>query len=343
MSAHHGPTTLDATTAHPSPDIRVGHIVVLDWSAAARPTLGADSIWWSWLDTATGDIELVNCATRHHATTVLGERLRAVASDEPVLMTIDASLGYPAGFAARTGLVDRVAPWRATWQFIAASIVDHQHGGSRKATADTDRFGVAAALNRRMGTLQFWGTPPSRSSAWLTTTRPTSHASSATHGPDDPARPLPTFRIVEQRLRAEGHRPFSAWQLLGAGSVGSQTFTAVAALDRLRAALTPRLVVWPFDTGCTLPPALTTTHARGSAATATGTIVVAEAWPSMLPSAVVDAEEHRVKDARQVMALARHLAGELAAGRLGAWFTPTLDDDERRAVEGEEGWVLGVR
>jgi len=60
--------------------------------------------------------------------------------------------------------------------------------------------------------------------------------------------------------------------------------------------------------------------------------VFAEVWPSAVEFDHVD---HPVKDARQVIALAHHLASAPIAA-------PTLSADEERIVMNEEGWVLGV-
>ena len=84
--------------------------VMVDWSAAAVPRTGRDSIWICWSD-AAGE-RLVNPATRHQAKALLAEWLMAARSKgERVLMGFDFPFGYPAGFAARLGLAG--PPWRA--------------------------------------------------------------------------------------------------------------------------------------------------------------------------------------------------------------------------------------
>ena len=42
------------------------------------------------------------------------------------------------------------------------------------------------------------------------------------------------FRAAEEVLRSQGRRPFSSWQLFGAGAVGSQSLLGIPMLDRLR-------------------------------------------------------------------------------------------------------------
>lgn len=297
------------------------HIVAIDWSARSAPALGPDTIWSCWLDTRSDDVELTNHATRRGARDVLASRLTAT-DVERVLVAIDVSLGYPRGFAQAAGLTGSPPGepgWQATWHHLSSELDDT---ADNDAAPTSDRWAVAARLNERLGLAHFWGVPPARATQDLPTTKPASLA--------DPEVGLGEFRLTEQRLRAGGHRPFSVWQLLGAGAVGSQAITAIPALHHLRhhQGLAHRLRVWPFETGIRTPP--------------TADIVIAEAWPSALPTATVDAVEHPVKDARQVVALATHLATLQRAGALDAHFTPVLDSDEARAVVDEEGWVLGV-
>ncbi|MGB8861060.1 MAG: hypothetical protein WCC60_17510, partial [Ilumatobacteraceae bacterium] len=149
-----------------------------------------------------------------------------------------------------------------------------------------------------------------------------------THKPPE----LPPDRVAEQRLRTHGLHPFSPWQLLGAGSVGSQTLTGIPVAHHIRhhSELSPRTRVWPFETGLTADP----TRGSGSAADA---IVIAEIWPSAI---AFDHVDHVVKDARQVIALAHHLAGLDATGSLGPAFGLALDPATARRVIDEEGWVL---
>jgi ABC-type multidrug transport system fused ATPase/permease subunit len=118
----------------------------------------------------------------------------------------------------------------------------------RTASCDDDRnannrFAAAAEFNRRLtGTASpFWGCPSSSAGRHLTTTKP----------PD--AGPPSPFRATEEALRDQGRRPFSSWQLFGAGSVGSQSLLGIPVLDRLRARFGERIDVWPFTTGLAPP------------------------------------------------------------------------------------------
>jgi hypothetical protein len=199
------------------------------------------------------------------------------------------------------------------WQHLAETITDDDRNRN-------NRWGVAAELNRRLGALWFWGVPKGRAGDWLTSTRP-----------NPPSNVVPAYRHVEICLREQGLHPFSASHLLGAGSVGSQALTGIPVVHHLRhhPDLAHRLRVWPFETGLVSDPCADVSNA----------VVVAEVWPSAIDFRHVG---HPVKDARQVVALAAHLAALDAADSLGRLFAPPTALVQRAVVEGEEGWVLTV-
>ena len=116
----------------------------------------------------------------------------------------------------------------------------------------------------------------------------------------------------------------SVWQLMGVGSVGSQSLTAIPVLDRLVAAGDGRVGVWPLTTGLDVPR------------TRPGDVVVTEVWPTAFDPPV---PAGTVRDAAQVAHVAAELAAADADGRLRRWFAPVVADPA--PVVGEEGWVLG--
>src|SRR5262249_42939715 len=89
--------------------------------------------------------------------------------------------------------------------------------------------------------------------------------------------------------------------------------------------------VWPFETGLAAP----------APANGEGRIVLAEIYPSLIAIAPRPGE---VKDSAQVRAVARWFAAHDEAGPPAASFAgdPALTQAERRIVESEEGWILGV-
>jgi precorrin-8X/cobalt-precorrin-8 methylmutase len=277
--------------------------VVVDWSANSAPKLGRDSIWVAVLDGA-GAVSSTNVATRRAAEALLGELLDPSVA---TLVGVDFSLGFPAGTAAALGLGG--TPWSSTWELLARCIVDDERNAN-------NRFVVASELNRRASgrAAPFWGCPPAAASCHLQPTKSL-------------ATPLAEFRATETCLRDQGRRPFSSWQLLGAGAVGSQSLLGIPMLQRLRCRFDDRLAIWPFTTGL------------GPPIPAVGSVVVTEVWPSM-HELVEDGSS--VRDDAQVRATVSWLAEADASGRLGELMSPALEGPAAAAVVAEEGWVLGV-
>ena len=292
------------------------HLIV-DWSASSTPKRGADSIWSCVCRTGSSPEPPVNHPTRAAALAHLVDLLVAHPTDR-VLVGIDMPYGYPAGFAASAGLTG-TAPWWRTWCHLAEAITDAPDNAN-------NRFDVAAAWNAAVsdGPGPFWGTTSERH------VRP---SLSRTKAPGFPHRGLAEHRHAELDVtRRTGLHPFSVWQLAGAGSVGSQTLVGIPVLHALRTHpdLRERSVVWPFECGFTDDP----TAGRPNA------VVHAEIWPSSLGRP--DPALHPVKDAGQVIALARRLAELDAAGDLADRFAPALDPAIVGDVLDEEGWILDV-
>jgi hypothetical protein len=103
-----------------------------------------------------------------------------------------------------------------------------------------NRWDVAAELNRRLRAWPgpYWNVPAKRARPELTVRKPAC-----------PRAGLQKYRLVEQRLRASGRVPQSAWKLFTTGSVGSQALLGIPTLERLRSdpALAVVSHVWPFD------------------------------------------------------------------------------------------------
>lgn len=296
------------------------HYVVVDWSARSSPATGADSIWIATVDRArdgrAAPAALTNPSTRRAAEAALTDLLTVRAGGR-TLVGIDVALGYPAGTADAFGLPapSGVPAWRRMWAALEVAIVDDHRNRN-------NRFEVAAALNRAAGAGAgpFWGRPAATAIHGLDPTKPAPDARSV----------LAELRATELALRAARRRPMSVWQLMGAGSVGSQSLTAIPVLERLVAAGGGRIGVWPFTTGLGVP------------STRPGDVVVAEVWPTAFDPSL---PAGTVRDAAQVAHVASALAdadadADADAGaRLRTWFAPTVPDPA--SVVGEEGWVLG--
>ena len=281
--------------------------VMVDWSAANVPRTGRDSVWICWR--APDGERLENPSTRHAARLLLGDWLAAAMSrGERVLIGFDFPFGYPQGFATRLGLSG--PPWRAVWEEIARLVTDDERNSN-------NRFDVAAALNERVsgGTFPFWGCP---SRPLRTSLGPKHHRSHEQSG-------LAERRLIDEYMTTA--QP--CWKLLGAGSVGGQVLTGIPVVRTLRddPRWRERAAVWPFETGLGAP--------------ADARVVFAEVYPSLWAVSPAAGEP---KDAAQVRRVARFFAERDRVGDLSALFAgdPGLNSEQRRRVETEEAWTLGV-
>ena len=147
--------------------------VIVDWSAASKPTTGADSVW---IGVMKRDVrfrlafEAFNLATRAEAE----KKLAAILDDfkkrgEKALVGFDFPLGFPRGFADALKLAGD-EPWRAVWTQIDRMVKD-------KPDNTNNRFGVASEVNRRItgGPVPVWGCPPKDALTTLQPTRPREH------------------------------------------------------------------------------------------------------------------------------------------------------------------------
>jgi hypothetical protein len=294
--------------------------VMVDWSAAASPKQGKDSVW---IGVLKRDIrfrptfETFNPATRRE-----GEaQLREVMADlrrrgDKALVGFDFSLGYPAGTAEM--LKTKTPDWAGLWAFLAANVVD-------KPDNTNNRFAVAAKMNRLMTDQPwpFWGAPAKDAQRWLSTTKPAIPA-------DFPLAQLRLTDMATQGLGKAGAK--SVWQVFGNGTVGSQTLMGVPAVKRFLDELGDKALVWPFQTGWReITPA--DLHDKEA--------VVAEVYPALVK---VEPEPGEVPDKAQVRALCEHFARLDEQGRLGQAFAAPKGaaPDVVTAVEQEEGWILGA-
>nr|MEA2798104.1 hypothetical protein [Phenylobacterium sp.] len=288
--------------------------VIVDWSAASKPTTGADSVWIGVLKRDVRfrmAFEAFNAPTRAEAEVRLNQILDDLQKrSERALVGFDFPLGFPRGFADAMKLPGD-EPWRAAWDLLAKMVKD-------KPDNTNNRFGVASEINRRLtgGPFPFWGCPPRDT---LTTLQPKKQRP---HGPDD----LPEFRHAD--LAAKGAA--SIWKLYYNGSVGGQAILGMPVARRLRLARPTR--AWPFETGFRK---LTEADLEGVG------IVLAEVYPSLIKGAALPGE---VKDLTQVRTTAEHFARLDEASKLGDLFGPAKGTaaDAVLDAEHEEGWILGA-
>ena len=272
-------------------------VITVDWSGGndtgRRPR--KDAIWAAVArrgEPGTAPVYLRNRI-------VAGEWLREILGGEVragrrVLAGFDFPFGYPAGFARRlTGAADPLA----VWSWMAEHLDD--------APKRNNRFDLAGRINRLFpGTGPFWFNAVKRDIPDL----PRKGGARCDHG-------MTERREVERCAKGS----FACWQMGGAGAVGSQVMTGMAALEALRRALPGQIAVWPFEP-------------------LDRPIAFVEIWPSLLAAEVKAAvRPGEVKDAVQVRLLAQAFRAMADAGTLAAALASVPE-----AARAEEGWILGV-
>ena len=274
--------------------------VAVDWSSNGAPVRGANSIWVAVCD-KDGPVELKNPDTRQEAIKYIEALLdEATAQGGRLLCGFDFSFGYPQGAARKFAGGDG-------WEVVWAQIAGHIEDGPNNAN---NRFQVAARLNQGFDVEgPFWGNGLKRDIDGLPRKRPQ----------DGWDGNLPrSLRHAEEVVP----RAQEVWKLNGAGSVGGQALTGIAALERLRQRRDD-VCVWPFET-----------LGEGSAH------VLAEIYPSLIDPF----PGNEVLDARQVKAVAMALRELDRRGELERYLQAPNDmpDQVRHQVRHEEGAILGM-
>ena len=270
--------------------------VAIDWSSSAAPTRGANSIWVAVCD-KDGPVELANPDTRQEAMEYIKELLdEATRQGGRLLCGFDFPFGYPQGTARKLAGSDG---WEVLWERLAEHIEDGPNNAN-------NRFQVAARLNQGFEAEgPFWGNGLKRDIAGLPRKRPQD-------GWDDNLPP--SLRNAERMVP----RAQEVWKLNGAGSVGGQALTGIAALERLRQRRDD-VRVWPFET-----------LGEGSAH------VLAEIYPSLIDPY----PGNEVLDARQVKAVVVALRELDRRGELESYLQ--APNDMPPHVRHEEGAILGM-
>lgn len=288
--------------------------VMVDWSAASKPTTGPDSIWIGVLKRNVRfqlAYEAHNPPTRKEAEALIDRLLSDLARNgERALVGFDFPLGFPRGAAAAMKLEGPA--WAQTLSFVAAEVKD-------KADNTNNRFQVAARMNRAISgeAFPFWGCPAKDEQTLLKAKRPREHR----------AGDLPEFRHTDVALKG----PQSPWKLYYQGSVGGQALTGLPVVKRLKDARGDRVKLWPFETGW--KPLMGADLAGVEA-------VFCEIYPTIAGAKPAAGEP---KDAAQVRAMAEQFAALDEKERLGVLFGPKKGQEALIAdVESEEGWILGV-
>ena len=185
--------------------------VAVDWSANGAPKRGRDSIWLAGAGRG-GLEEPENPATRAEAVERIEGLLRsATSAGRRLLLGFDFPFGYPKGTA-------RMLTGRGGWEAVWARIAELVEDGPDNAN---NRFDAAAALNAAFaGDGPFWGNGLKRDIPGLPRRKPGGWGAN-----------LPRNR---RHAESEVRRAQEVWKLIGAGSVGGQALTGIAALEGLR-------------------------------------------------------------------------------------------------------------
>lgn len=204
------------------------------------------------------------------------------AAGRRVLAGFDFPFGYPAGFArALTGKNDPFA----VWKWLAEKLQDSPN--------DNNRFDLAGEINRRFdGTGPFWFNGLSRDIDGLPRNK------------EGVVNPFPERRAAEEKAKGA----FTCWQMGGAGAVGSQVFTGLPVLLKLRKKFDAR--VWPFEP-------------------LDSSLAFVEVWPSLT---LGSGPEGQIKDAWQV-------------GKVAKMMSSLAPEDLREMLNvdaPEEGWIFGL-
>ena len=294
--------------------------IIVDWSAAAKPVTGANSIW---VGARTRDAGLnytftsANPSTRLAARSLIGDLAeKLIARGDKVLIGFDFALGYPSGTAAASGMdLQTETPWAAMHAYLSGEVREREDNSNA-------RFALAAGLNYAIskGPHPFWGAPKKDVVSTL----------SMKKGDFSAAGSLAEHRLCEAWIKRNFKaNPKSVWQLLGAGSVGSQALLGIPTLVHLKARI-DNAMIWPFETGFRplTPEALET-----------ASCVFAEIYPSTIEPFQNPGE---TVDESQVRTLSEHLQNLDSAGELASAFGPPLglSEAEIHKITAEEGWIL---
>lgn len=205
------------------------NVLVVDWSANSKPKTGADSIW---IGDAYGN--RVNPSTRVEAIEFLKRLISQKGDEQKWLIAFDFSFGVPC-WGGRKGQVG-LSFWETVRKCFLG--VDQECFDLKNKAAEL-RWEVASNLNRDFFNEQkFWGCPKEQIFNHLSSTKGKRDEDKQTRKTDKDAA---------------GSK--SPWQLLGAGSVGSQMLMGICHLQRWRKPKPnkkdkkweDKISVWPFE------------------------------------------------------------------------------------------------
>ena len=300
--------------------------VMVDWSASKSVSLKPkrDAIWWASVHRSSdGGGSLSETLVKYEPTrteaisSIIRFVAREMAGRRRVLVGFDFAFGYPKGIAKRaTGSSSATRLW--SW------MVDKNYESPYDAAEEIN--GLYAGMG------------PFYSQIKAASTEDVPHASQRRWSFSEDV--LRERRVTEEhamRDKLKTDWPKTVWQLNGQGAVGAQSLVGIPDLHRLRKGMSEvglSSVVWPFHTGLRMDERKN--RCRQPA-------VFVEIYPSLLRREIAGNRfSGEILDRAQVRMNALAFAQLDDNERLAPLFSPFVSDRERRVVEDEEGWILGV-
>ena len=278
--------------------------LIVDWSAANKPTKGKDSIWTALAVSGQSGSNILNHATRSAAMAYLRACIEdALRAGDRLFAGFDFAFGYPAGTAQLPGK----GQWEVMWSWLAKEVEDGDDNWS-------NRFDVAGKLNGGFeGGGPFWGHPSTHAGRY---------ANLQTRKPDYSQVGVEEKRGIDSLVPSA--QP--VWKLAYTGSVGSQSLLGIARLERLRTGeFAESIAIWPFQTDF--------------AGDLSKSAILAEVYPSLFDVVPSDGE---IKDAAQVRTLAEGFRDLDATDRFRPMLDgPRMDRPAREAALTHEAWMVG--
>ncbi len=274
--------------------------IMIDWSANNSPKSGKDSIWL-----ASSFTKPMNYRTRQTCAYALESMLiDALKNNKRILCCFDFCFGLPKGSVAimREAAKDtsKQAHWEWLWQYLSENIKDDDRNKS-------NRFQVASEMNRLLSGKKapFWGYPynaKEKKPNYLESTKDKKI----------------TGEIFAEFRSTESAGMKSIWQLLGAGSVGSQSLLGMAYLQMFRNSekFKNHIRVYPFE-NCD-----------------EASIIFAETYYD--PNIFLLDEAITPKDKAQVISAVEYCQEAQTSGKLKTLLSPIDNPD----ITQDEGWVF---
>ena len=207
------------------------NVLVVDWSANSKPKTGADSIW---IGDAYGN--RVNPSTRVEAIEFLKRLISQKGDEQKWLIAFDFSFGVPGW--SELGEDDVPTFWEEVYEYFLQEFKRIPQFKSKTFDFNNEsaalRWKVANDLNRAVfKQKKFWGCPKDLEK-----------------GLDDLSSKKGDRKgFSDEKRSTDSNGAKSPWQLLGAGSVGSQMLMGICHLQRWRKEKewADKISVWPFE------------------------------------------------------------------------------------------------